>query len=193
MCEHALVHSLCILKRKPQSGAEGWLEKAQDAAERTHVISVACHEAFAALETKMRFFKDRYFKMPPLTREDWAALGFKEKDDHRTPAGEPTAQVTAETFLRGPGELGFRIVYVSGDPHDRANSGYRVWYGVVAPGEAPPANPGELRKSFFTRRKRDFIEFEYGDAGKAAYIAVQIENGSGKQGKFGPMVQAVIP
>jgi hypothetical protein len=141
----------------------------------------------------MRFFRDRYFKMPPLTKEDWAALGFREKDEHHTPAGEPTAQVRAETFLRGPGELGFRIVYVSGDPQDRANSGYRVWYDVVAPGEAPPAKPEDLRKSFFTRRKRDFITFDYGDAGKTAYIAVQIENGSGKQGKFGPMVQAVIP
>jgi hypothetical protein len=134
------------------TAAEGWLEKAQDMAERTHVISVACNEAFAA-------------------------LGFREKDDHHTPAGE----------------LGFRIVYVSGDPRDRANAGYRVWYSVVAPREAPPAKPEYLRKSFFTRRKRDFITFDYGDAGKTAYIAVQIENGSGKQGKFGPMVSAIIP
>jgi hypothetical protein len=141
----------------------------------------------------MRFFRDRYFKMPPLTKEDWAALGFREKDEHHTPAGEPTAQVTAEMFLRGPGELGFRIVYVSGDPRDRANSGYRVWYGAVAPGEGPPAKPEDLRKSFFTRRKGDFIQFDYGDGGKKAYIAVQIENGSGKQGKFGPMVSAIIP
>jgi hypothetical protein len=50
-----------------------------------------------------------------------------------------------------------------------------------------------LSKSFFTRRKRDFITFDYGDAGKTAYIAVQIENGGGKQGKFGPMAIAVIP
>ncbi|MDR2783031.1 MAG: hypothetical protein LBB48_04200, partial [Treponema sp.] len=88
---------------------------------------------------------------------------------------------------------GFRIVYVSGASRDRANAGYRVWYSVIAPGEAPPAKPEELRKSFFTRRKRDFIRFDYGDAGKAAFTAVQIENGSGKQGKFGPMADAVIP
>ncbi|MDR2783871.1 MAG: hypothetical protein LBB48_08560, partial [Treponema sp.] len=128
------------------TAADGWLEKAQDVAERTHVISVACNEAFGALEAKMRFFRDRYFKMPPLTKEDWAALGFREKDEHNTPAGEPTAQVRAETFLRGPGELGFRIVYVSGDPHDRANAGSRVWYSVIAPREAPPAKPEDLRK-----------------------------------------------
>jgi hypothetical protein len=147
------------------TAAEGWLEKTQDVAERTHVTSVACHEAFAALEAKMRFFRDRYFKIPPLTKEDWAALGFRERDEHPTPAGDPTAQAKVETFLRGPGELGFRIVYVSGDPHDKANAGYRVWHSVVAAGEAPPATPGELRESFFTRRKRDFIGFDYGDAG----------------------------
>jgi hypothetical protein len=175
------------------TAAEGWLEKAQDEAERTHVISVACHEALGDLEAKMRFFKDRYFKMPPLTKEDWAALGFKEKDDHRTPTGTPTAQAAVEAFLKGRGELGVRIVYVSGDPHDRANGGFRIWHSVIAPGEAPPAKPEELRKSFFTRRKKDRIEFEYEDSGKTAYIAVQIESPGGQQGKFGPMVSAIIP
>jgi hypothetical protein len=167
------------------TAAESWLEKAQDIAERTHVVSVACHEAFAALEAKMRFFKDRYFKIPPLTKEDLAALGLKEKDAHRTPIGKPTAQVMAKMFLRGPGELGIEIVYVSSSPDDRANKGYRVWYSAVAPGETPPASPDELRKSFFTQRKKDYIEFDYTDAGKTAYIAVQIESG--------PMMSAVIP
>ena len=41
-------------------------------------------------------------------------------------------------------------------------------------------------------RKKDVIEFDYGDSGKAAYFAVQVENG-GKKGHRGPMVQALIP
>jgi hypothetical protein len=98
-----------------------------------------------------------------------------------------------ETFLRGWHEMGFRVVFVSGDPHDRANGGYRVWYSVVAPGETPPAGPEDLRKSFFTRRKRDFIAFDYADSGKTVYIAVQIEIPDGQQGKWGPMVSAIIP
>jgi hypothetical protein len=36
------------------------------------------------------------------------------------------------------------------------------------------------------------IEFEYGDSGKTAYFAVQVEN-SGKKGPWGPMVSALIP
>ncbi|GHV42376.1 hypothetical protein AGMMS49546_20740 [Spirochaetia bacterium] len=36
-----------------------------------------------------------------------------------------------------------------------------------------PANPDDLRKSFFTKRKKDVIEFDFGDSGKTAYFAVQ--------------------
>jgi hypothetical protein len=63
---------------------------------------------------------------------------------------------------------------------------------VIAPGETPPADPDELRKSFFTKRKKDVTGFEYGDSGKTAYFAVQIENDR-KKGQWGPMVSALIP
>jgi hypothetical protein len=36
------------------------------------------------------------------------------------------------------------------------------------------------------------IEFDYGDSGKTAYFAVQIEN-EGKKGTWGPLVSALIP
>jgi hypothetical protein len=42
---------------------------------------------------------------------------------------------------------------------------------VVGSGETRPANPEELRKSFYTMRKKDLIEFGYGDSGKTAYFA----------------------
>jgi hypothetical protein len=61
-----------------------------------------------------------------------------------------------------------------------------------AAGETPPAGPEDLRKSFFTRRRRDFIEFDYADSGKTVYIAVQIESPGGKQGAWGPMISAMI-
>ncbi|MDR1216391.1 MAG: hypothetical protein LBK25_06895 [Treponema sp.] len=50
-----------------------------DDAERTHVITVECQTASTALKEKKRFFRDRYFKLPPLTEGDWAALGFRPK------------------------------------------------------------------------------------------------------------------
>jgi hypothetical protein len=49
------------------NAAEALLQKAQDEAERTHVITVELQAAFKVLTEKMRFFRDRYFKLPPLT------------------------------------------------------------------------------------------------------------------------------
>jgi hypothetical protein len=160
------------------------LETAKNEATRTPVATAQCKEAFDALTAFMRDFKRRYFLSPPLLDSDYISLGLKPRDPISTPSGPPTAQVTVETYLLGRHELGVRIIYVVGAPADPANKGYRIWYSVVAPGETPPANPDDLRKSFFTKRKKDVIEFEFGDSGKTAYFAVQIEN-DGKKGPLG--------
>jgi hypothetical protein len=52
------------------STAQDLLQKAQNDAERTHVVTVECQEAFKALSSKMRFFRDRYYKLPPLSEGD---------------------------------------------------------------------------------------------------------------------------
>jgi hypothetical protein len=64
-----------------------------------------------------------------------------------------------------------------------------IWYSVIAQGGTPPVNTGELRESFYTKRKKDVIEFDFDDSGKTAHLAVQIEN----EGPWGPLVQALIP
>jgi hypothetical protein len=86
-------------------------------------------------------------------------------------------------------ELVFKCAGIRTDP---ANKGFRIWYSVVTSSEIPPANPDDLRKSFYTKRKKDVIEFDFGDSGKTAHFAVQIEN-EGKKGPWGPLVQALIP
>jgi hypothetical protein len=172
--------------------ADAALAAAKNETTRTPVVTAQCREAFEALTAALRDIKRRYFLSPPLVDSDYAALGLKPHDAISTPSGTPTAQVTIETFLVGRHELGIKIVYVTGSPKDPANKGYRIWYGVIAPGETPPVNPDDLRKSFFTRRKKDVIGFDYGDSGKTAYFAVQIEN-DGKKGNWGPLVSALIP
>jgi hypothetical protein len=168
------------------------LTTAQNETTRTPVATAKCREAFDALVAKMRDIKKRYFLSPPLVDSDYIALGLKPRDSTYTPSPAPTAQVTVETYLVGRHELGVRIVYVTGSPDDTANKGYRIWYSVVAPGETPPENPDNLRKSFFTKRKKDLIEFTFDDSGKTAYFAVQIEN-DGKKGPWGSLVSALIP
>jgi hypothetical protein len=158
----------------------------------TALATAQCRAAFEALAEKMRDMKRRYFLTPPLTDADYISLGLKPHNTTPTASGTPTAQVTVETYLAGRHELGVKIIYVTGSPSDPANKGYRVWYSVIAPGETPPVNPNELRKSFFTKRKKDVVEFDFGDSGKTAYFAVIVENG-GKQGPAGPLVSALIP
>jgi hypothetical protein len=175
-----------------RAAARTALDTAKNETTRTPVANAQCREAFDALIACMRDFKRRYFLSPPLLASDYVSLGLKPRDTHPTPSHAPAAQVTIETFLVGRHELGVRIIYVTGSPDDPANKGYRIWYSVIAPGETPPSRPEELRRSFFTHRKKDLIEFDFGDSGKTAYFAVQIEN-EGKKGPWGPMVSALIP
>lgn len=159
---------------------------------RTPVATARCKEAFGALVEKMRDSKRRYFLTPPLVDADYIALGLKPRDTIHTISGIPTAQVTIETFLVGRHELGVRIIYLTGDPHDPANKGYRIWYSVISPGEAVPANPADLKTSFYTKRRKDVIDFGFDASGKTAHFAVQIEN-EGKKGPWGPLTSALIP
>jgi hypothetical protein len=172
--------------------AEAALGTAQNEATRTPVATAQCREAFDALVSAMRDFKRRYFLSPPLADSDYIALGLKPRDATPTPSGTPAAQASIETYLKGRHELGVRIVYISGSPNDPANKGYRIWYSVVPQGQTLPASPGELRNSFFTKRKKDVMEFDFGDSGKTCAMAVQIEN-EGKKGPWGPLVNALIP
>jgi hypothetical protein len=168
------------------------LGAAQNETTRTPVATAQSKADFEALTEKARDIKRRYFLIPPLDDPALVSLHLKPHDSTPTPSGAPTAQVTIETYLAGRHELGVKIVYVTGNPADPANKGYRVWYSVIGAGVTPPASPDDLRKSFFTKKKKDVIEFDFEDSGKTAWFAVQIEN-EGKKGPWGPLVQALIP
>ncbi|MHB9293101.1 hypothetical protein Holit_02221 [Hollandina sp. SP2] len=133
--------------------ADTALATAQNETTRIPVATAQCRVAFEALGEKMRDMKRRYFFTPPLTDADYISLGLSPTTPP-TASGTLTAQVTVETYLVGRHELGVKIIYVTGSPTDPANKGYRIWYSVIASGETPPANPDDLRKSFFTKRKK---------------------------------------
>ena len=172
--------------------AQEALTSVQKAETRTPVVYQQCRSAFDDLVQTMRGIKKRHFHILPLAEADLVSLGLKVPDARPTPSGTPTAQVTIETYLVGRHQLGVRIIYATGNPDDLANKGYRIWYSVIAPGETPPDSPEDLRKSLFTKRKKDVIDFDFGDSGKTAYFAVQVENGKLK-GPWGPLVSALIP
>jgi hypothetical protein len=183
--------------------AQALLRQAMDEDTRTHVVTVECQAAFKALKEKMRFFRDRYFKLPPLTDGDWAALGFRRKDPHPTPIPVPEAQVEAD--LAFPGihlvELkNIRPVGVYGVPDPRSDYGARIYYGLTGPASekykfrlaGPPGTGSDLPYSVFTRRKKERFDFD-GESGNTVYFCLRYENPRGQAGPFGPMVSAVVP
>jgi hypothetical protein len=172
--------------------ADTILAMAKNETTRTPVVTAQCRETFRRLEEKMRYIKKRFFYIPPLAEADIAALGLRLADTIKTPSKRPSAQVTVETYLAGRHELGVKIIYQTGSPDDKANKGYRIYYKVIGPEEKAPPGPEDLPKSFFTKRRKDIIRFEYGDSGKTVYLAVQIEN-DGKKGDWGTMSSALIP
>ena len=190
------------------AAADTTLSAAKNETTRTPVVTAQCKEAFDALTTAMRDMKRRYFLTPPLADSDYISLGLKPHDSTPTASGTPTAHnyplnIIGWSFASQNSqairrsriarhELGVKIIYVTGSPADSANKGFRIWYSVIAPGETPPASPDDLRRSFFTKRKKDVIEFEFGDSGRQCFMAVQIEN-EGKKGPWGPLTQALIP
>lgn len=172
--------------------AQAALSEAKDAAKRTEVIDAKVGETFTALVAAMRSLKRRFFHIPPLRVEDFAALALNAPGTPHVISGEPTAQVIVETFLVGRHQLGIRLVYMSGNPNDRANKTYRIYYKIMEQGEAPPTGPDDFGLSFPERRKNFVKDFEFGVSGKIAYFYVRVENGR-KIGPAGSITSALIP
>ncbi|MDR2784044.1 MAG: hypothetical protein LBB48_09455 [Treponema sp.] len=192
------------------TAAEGIFQKAQDEAERTHVITVECQAAFRALSAKMRFFKDRYFKMPPLTEADWAALGFRRKDQHHTPVPAPDgAPAVSLSYPGGPHVVIAHLGPMAGTRElaPESDYGYAVYVGIMPPGGATleqaasdkrylmkaPTDGKSLTHYRFTRRRKEKIVFDSEDAGMTVYVCCRYENQKGEIGLWGPAASAIVP
>jgi hypothetical protein len=190
--------------------AQTLLQQAQNEAERTHVITVECQEAFKALAAKMRFFRDRYFKIPPLTEGDWAALGFRQKDPHPTPVPAPDGvPAVSLSYPGGPHALTAHLGPLAGtrelDPE--SDYGYAVYVGIMPPGGAsleqaasekhylmkPPVDGKGLAHHRFTRRRKEKLLFDAEDGGMTAYVCCRYENQKGETGQWGPVAGMIIP
>ena len=167
--------------------ADTCLQKAQDESERTHVITAECEEAFKTLIAKMRFFRDRYFKIPPLTEGDWAALGLRQKAPHPTlvpdPDGVPAASLS---YPGGPHAITVHLGPMPGtqelDP--ASDYGYAIYVGIMPPGGVtleqaasdkhylmkPPADGKCLTHLHLTRRRKEKLLFEAVDMGMTLHI-----------------------
>jgi hypothetical protein len=182
---------------------------ATQGAGRGPVATQNCKTAFADLVEKMRFIKERYFFVPPLTDTDVISLGLKLKDTTNTPTPTPGNQATAEHRpLRD--HLLELVMNIIGDLESDATSsdyGYRVYWGIMPAGGAAvetatgtkrelmtvPAGGEELPFSRFTRKKKEVFDFLESDRGKTVYFCIRLENAKGHPGPWGPLFSTVIP
>ncbi|MDR2793157.1 MAG: hypothetical protein LBB61_05765 [Treponema sp.] len=109
----------------------------------------------------MRDVKKRCFLEPPPTDADLASLEPKPHDPISTQSQH---------------ELGVKMIYITGNDAEPVNKSCRLRYSAAGTGETPSASPDDLRKSFFTKRKKDVIGVEFGGSGKTAYCAALIES-----------------
>jgi hypothetical protein len=142
------------------SKSAGWLPNSRDG------ISATADDWITAYTAKQAGWN---IPGPALTelaspRDAAAALETAENETARTPAAQ-------------------RVVI--GSAAGPADKGCRIWYIVIALDETPLADSGGLRKSFYTKRKKDAGEFELEDSGKTAFFAAQIEN-EGEKSPWGP-------
>jgi hypothetical protein len=192
------------------AAAQELLQKSMDEAERTRVVTVQVQEAFKDLTAKMRFFRDRYFKIPPLTEADWAALGFRPRDVHPTPVPPPDGVPAASlSYPGGPHAMTAHLGPLAGtlelDPE--SDYGYAIYLGIMPPGGAtleqaaskkhylrePPLDGEGLTHHRFSRRRKEKLLFDAEDAGMTAYVCARYENQKGETGQWGPVVSAIIP
>jgi hypothetical protein len=184
--------------------AQTVLQKAMDDETRTLVINEQCRVAFDALDEAMRFMKKHHLLVPPLTTADLVALGLGIPGTPH-PIPPPTNQVTADLTFPGIHLVELRNIRpVTGlIPDPRSDYGVRIYYGLTGPASSlfrfrlngMPGSGNDLPYSFFTRRKREFFDFD-GESGNTVYFCLRYENSKGRRegvGPFGPILSAVIP
>jgi hypothetical protein len=190
--------------------AQSALAKVQNTASRTHADSVACETAFKALVEKMRFLKNNYFNSPPRTADDLALLGLSEHGKP-SPIPPPENQVTGKTRPLGEHliELVLEIVGDMVKDTKASDYGYRVYAAVEDPNAAPgtkgkfgpylttaPQSGEDFSWSFFTKRKREILDFDATDRMKKVWFCIHLEQEKGGQtgkGPWGPIIWTAIP
>jgi hypothetical protein len=155
----------------------------------------ASKEARKKAEKEARDFVQGFLvKNKFVTPQDRVTMGLPIYDTTPTAVSDPTGQAEADIAYPGRTQLELRIKHISGTPTDsNANYGCRIYYGVYADGETPPANGKDLRESKFTRKKKELFTFDPADCKKTAFFCIRYENSKGAAGPWGPVFSATIP
>jgi hypothetical protein len=190
--------------------AQAALTKVDNVPERNHVDTVACNEAFDTLVGVMRFFKGHYYLVPPLSKIDWAELGFRERDPGPSPIPAPTdVPLVSTVYPGGPHLIMVMLSVLPGTLaiSERGDYGFALYVGIMPQGGAtleqaasvkhylrePPLDGEGLMHHTFTRRGRELVVFDAAESGMTAYFCARYENQKGQKGSWGPVASAIIP
>jgi hypothetical protein len=174
------------------------------------VDTVACNDAFDTLKGIMRFFKGHYYLVPPLSKIDFAELGFRERDPGPSPIPVPTdVPLVSAVYPGGPHLILVMLSVLPGAlaMSERGDYGFALYVGVMPQGGAtleqaasvkhylrePPLDGESLIHHAFTRRSKELVVFDAAESGMTAYFCARYENQKGQKGTWGPVAQAIIP
>jgi len=114
-------------------------------------------------------------------------------DTKPTPIGEPLGLVTATFKYPSEGALELKLAHLEGTPYDeRANYGIKIKCSILSSSAPPPTDVEKMPDSRFTRKKKELYYFDRKDKQKTAHFCMRYENSKGWEGKWGPIVSAVI-
>ncbi|GHU49009.1 hypothetical protein FACS1894200_07060 [Spirochaetia bacterium] len=161
-------------------------------ASRGPVATEASREAFKALVANMRFIKDRYFKVPPLTNEDLVALGLTPKDQTRSLIGPSESRPGFESKPVDVCRIGIRI-------WDEATGEKRRPYGMNGGvlaygfGDSPLATRKELNRAALITKSPYILTAAEEYRGKLISMAMCWQTASGDQGPWSEIQSTIVP
>jgi hypothetical protein len=121
------------------------------------------------------------------------ALGVHPKDttptSHNAPGSQPATEVenTHNHF-----EHRVRAINTERGDHSKPADAHGVRYAWQIGGERPVSGEAIQGKTKFNLRTTILVQHSEADKGKTAYYATCYENGKGDEGKWSPVVEAII-
>jgi hypothetical protein len=158
----------------------------------TKGVITQCRVAFKNLVTKMRYIKRHYLLAPPLTPENFTALGLKVPTTTRNSI--PVLNEVPELIIR-PGDFR-QLVF---DFHVRSTGKKSIPYGHNGAvlywkvGGPAPTKIKEFNNSELQSVTHFSIWFDEEDRGQVVHFAMCWENQRGKKGPMSEIQSQIVP
>ncbi|MHC6204531.1 hypothetical protein ACYULU_15230 [Breznakiellaceae bacterium SP9] len=165
---------------------------ATTSASRGPVATEACREAFGVLIATMRFIKDRYLKVPPLTNEDLVGLELTPKDQTHSRIGPSKSR---PGFESKPMDVCRISIHIWDEATGEKRRPYGMNGGILSYGfgDSPLATRKELNRAALITKSPYILTVDEEYRGKLISMAMCWQTASGEQGPWSEIQSAMIP